>query len=163
MWLDPAYRLVQLQRAPWDVVSVQTVLENSTKLKDVLHRISQDAIPKLAYLLQRPLVRIAREAQRFARGIGVCGKSEITGALWVVLSPWLANNCVKGKTRIFTLLDMRIQKLKKTISEVAVREHLYFQLVTERQRFSEELRARGSRNPLGPDCSSQSGRFIDGP
>ena len=58
-----------------------------------------EAVPRLAYLLQRPLVRVAREAQRFARLYGLCSKHEIISSIRVILSPSLADTCIKAGHR----------------------------------------------------------------
>ncbi|XP_064480369.1 ankyrin repeat and BTB/POZ domain-containing protein 2-like [Ornithodoros turicata] len=114
VWVDNHSRLVELQHVPWNNHDVLRVLQNG-RLKDHLRRISMEVVPRLAFLLQRPLVRVAREAQRFARALGVCSKREISGALTVVLSPGLADSCVKACHRaaaIYTVSgdQMRLSK-----------------------------------------------------
>ena len=61
--------------------------------------IAMDILPRLSYYLQRTLVRLAREAQRLSRPVGVCGKENVLTALKVVLSPSLAISAVKGCLR----------------------------------------------------------------
>ena len=61
--------------------------------------IAIDILPRLSYYLQRTLVRLAREAQRLSKSIGVCGKENVLTALKVVLSPSLAMSAVKGCLR----------------------------------------------------------------
>jgi hypothetical protein len=58
-------------------------------------RVSIEAVPRLSYLLQRALVRLGREAQRLARPLGMCSKQEVAAALKIVLSPALADSCLK--------------------------------------------------------------------
>ncbi|XP_076362217.1 ankyrin repeat and BTB/POZ domain-containing protein 2-like [Tachypleus tridentatus] len=95
VWLDSHSRLVELQQLPWSNHDVLRVIQNG-RLKEYLSHISMETVPRLAYLLQRPLVRVAREAQRFSRSLGMCSKQEISGALKVVLSPALADSCIKA-------------------------------------------------------------------
>lgn len=54
-----------------------------------------ETIPRLSYLLQRALVRIAREAQRLSRPFHMCSKHEVASALKIVLCPALADSCIK--------------------------------------------------------------------
>lgn len=54
-----------------------------------------ETIPRLSYLLQRALVRIAREAQRLSKNLGVCSKQEISSALKITLCPALSDSCTK--------------------------------------------------------------------
>lgn len=57
-----------------------------------------ETIPRLSYLLQRALVRIAREAQRLSRPLHMCSKHEVASALKIVLCPALADSCIKVTT-----------------------------------------------------------------
>lgn len=66
------------------------------RLREHLGRISMETVPRLSYLLQRPLVRIARETQRLSKGLGMCTKQEVSGSLRIVLAPALADSCVKA-------------------------------------------------------------------
>lgn len=96
VWVDNLQaRLVEMQRAPWTNHDVLRVLQ-SGRLRDQRRKISMEVVPRLSFLLQRPLVRVAREAQRLSRPLGVCGKRQVSGALCVVLSPALAESCVSA-------------------------------------------------------------------
>lgn len=63
VWVDNHARLVEMQQVPWNNHDVLKVLQNG-RLKDHLRNISMEVVPRLSFLLQRPLVRVAREAQR---------------------------------------------------------------------------------------------------
>ncbi|CAG2171457.1 unnamed protein product [Oppiella nova] len=98
VWVDTHSRLVELQHIPWDTRDVLTVIQEG-RLQHQLSRISMDCVPRLSYLLQRPLVRIAVEAQRLAKPLGLCTKHEVCGAVRVLLSAQLADTCVKSGHR----------------------------------------------------------------
>lgn len=96
VWVDNLQsRLVEMQRPPWTNHDVLRVLQ-SGRLRDQRRKISMEVVPRLSFLLQRPLVRVAREAQRLSRPLGVCGKRQVSGALCIVLSPALAESCVSA-------------------------------------------------------------------
>ena len=75
------------------------MLFRSSRLRDNLERISMESVPRVSYLLQRALVRIAREVQRLSKMIGFCSKHEITSAFRIVLAPVLADSCIKACLR----------------------------------------------------------------
>lgn len=60
-----------------------------------MERVAMETIPRLSYLLQRALVRIAREAQRLSKSVGMCGKHQIASALRIILCPVLSDSCIK--------------------------------------------------------------------
>ncbi|KAH7968276.1 hypothetical protein HPB52_007309 [Rhipicephalus sanguineus] len=96
VWVDNLQsRLVEMQRPPWTNHDVLRVLQ-SGRLREQRRKISMEVVPRLSFLLQRPLVRVAREAQRLSRPLGVCGKRQVSGALCIVLSPALAESCVSA-------------------------------------------------------------------
>ncbi|XP_055376999.1 ankyrin repeat and BTB/POZ domain-containing protein 2 [Condylostylus longicornis] len=98
VWVDSHNRLVELQNPPWSqhcltrVIKIGRCRENSEK-------ISVEAIPRLGYLLQRALVRIAREIQRLSSCLGLCSKHEVASAFKIVLCPALADSCTKACLR----------------------------------------------------------------
>ncbi|CAL8072668.1 unnamed protein product [Orchesella dallaii] len=99
VWVDSHNRLVELQHYPWSNHDILKVIEKSSRLKDNLERISMETIPRISYLLQRALVRIARETQRLAKGSGFCSKVEVASALKIVLAPSIADSCSKACLR----------------------------------------------------------------
>jgi ankyrin repeat and BTB/POZ domain-containing protein 2 len=86
--------LVELQQLPWSNHDVLRVIQNG-RIKEHLERVSMETVPRLSYLLQRALVRIARETQRLTRPLAMCSKQEVCSALRIVLSPALADSCIK--------------------------------------------------------------------
>lgn len=96
VWVDSYNRLVELQQLPWSNHDVLRVIQNG-RIKEHLERVSMETVPRLSYLLQRALVRIARETQRLGRPLAMCSKQEVCSALRIVLSPALADSCIKVK------------------------------------------------------------------
>lgn len=75
IWVDSHNRLVELQHPPWSQHCILRVIRGG-RCSQHSERISTEAVPRLGYLLQRALVRIAREVQRLSSGIGLCSKHE---------------------------------------------------------------------------------------
>lgn len=98
VWVDSHNRLVELQHPPWSQQCILRVLRNGRCQQQAEH-LAVEAVSRLGYLLQRALVRIAREIQRFSSGVGLCSKQEVAGALKVVLSSSLADSCTKACLR----------------------------------------------------------------
>ncbi|XP_063530330.1 ankyrin repeat and BTB/POZ domain-containing protein 2 [Cydia strobilella] len=102
VWVDSHNRLVELRCVPWTASEMSRALQ-SGRCKDLAPRLAPDAPPRLAYLLQRALVRISREAQRLSQNFGFCSKYEVAGAFRIVLSTSLADTCIKGCQRAATM------------------------------------------------------------
>lgn len=98
VWVDSHNRLVELQNPPWSQHCIVRVLKEG-RCKEQSERISPEAIPRLGYLLQRALVRLAREVQRLSSVFGFCSKQEVAGAFRIVLCPALADSCIKACLR----------------------------------------------------------------
>ncbi|XP_075160334.1 ankyrin repeat and BTB/POZ domain-containing protein 2 isoform X2 [Haematobia irritans] len=98
VWVDSHNRLVELQHPPWSQHCIIKVLRDG-RCKEYAERISPDALSRLGYLLQRALVRIAREIQRLSSNLGMCSKQEVAGAFKIVLCPILADSCIKACLR----------------------------------------------------------------
>ena len=109
VWVDSHSRLVELQQLPWIHSDLMKVLRRTVEQDASLQAqdtIATDILPRLSYYLQRTLVRLAREAQRLSRPIGVCGKENVLTSLKVVLSPSLAISAVKGCLRSAAMFAM---------------------------------------------------------
>lgn len=98
VWVDSHNRLVELQHPPWSQHCVLRVIRGG-RCRENSERISAEAVPRLGYLLQRALVRVAREIQRLSVGLGLCSKHEVAGAFKIVLCPALADSCIKACLR----------------------------------------------------------------
>lgn len=112
VWVDSHSRLVELQQLPWTHSDLMKVLRRTMEQDPLLmpesvsDMIAIDILPRLSYYLQRTLVRLAREAQRLSKSIGVCGKENVLTALKVVLSPSLAISAVKVCLRSAAMFAM---------------------------------------------------------
>lgn len=105
IWVDSHNRLVELQHPPWSQHCISRVIR-SGRCSQHSERISTEAVPRLGYLLQRALVRIAREVQRLSIGIGLCSKHEVSGAFKIVLCPALSDSCIKACLRAAAMFSV---------------------------------------------------------
>lgn len=105
IWVDSHNRLVELQHPPWSQHCILRVIR-SGRCSQHSERISTEAVPRLGYLLQRALVRIAREVQRLSSGIGLCSKHEVSGAFKIVLCSALADSCIKACLRAAAMFSV---------------------------------------------------------
>uniref|UniRef100_T1JAW8 ABTB2/3 histone-like domain-containing protein n=1 Tax=Strigamia maritima TaxID=126957 RepID=T1JAW8_STRMM len=108
VWIDSHSRLVEVQHLPWSNHEILRVLQNG-RLDEAVERISMDVIPRLSYLLQRGLVRIAIEIQRFSRQLGLTSKQEVHSAFKVILAPALAHSCIQACFRAAAMLGGEAQ------------------------------------------------------
>lgn len=113
VWVDSHNRLVELRQLPWSHRDLQRVLQNG-RTREHMERVPTDAIPRLSYLLQRALVRIARETQRLAKPLGLCSKHEVLGALKIVLCPALADSCTKACLRAAVMFATSGDQLRQS-------------------------------------------------
>lgn len=98
VWIDSHNRLVELQHPPWSQHCILRVICTG-RCREQSESISLETIPRLGYLLQRALVRVAREIQRLSLGLSLCSKHEVAGAFKIVLCPPLADSCIKACLR----------------------------------------------------------------
>lgn len=62
-------KLTELYKVPWNERDVVSVLQKG-RTKESVGRIAVDVVPRLTYLLQRPLVRVVREMRRLSARLG---------------------------------------------------------------------------------------------
>ncbi|XP_042210223.1 ankyrin repeat and BTB/POZ domain-containing protein 2-like [Homarus americanus] len=115
VWVDSHNRLVELQQLPWSNHDVLRVVQQG-RVREQLDRVSMEAVPRLSYLLQRALVRVAREAQRLTRPLAMCSKQEVSSALKIVLSPALADSCIKACLRAAAMYTVCGDQLRQSKS-----------------------------------------------
>lgn len=106
-------RLVELGRAPWTDEQVEEVLQNCEELKKQSRSISYSSVQRLSYLLQRPLIRIVREARRLSLTYNKCTKHDLTAAMRIVLSYNLADLCLKAATKALSSYQMNAGNFKQ--------------------------------------------------
>lgn len=104
-------RLVVVERVPWSEMHVAKVLESSDRMKGIVKIIPHDIIQRISYLLQRPLVRIAKEAQRLSTAYGQCTKHEIHTAIKLILAQPLAETCIASAVRALSLFQMSSERV----------------------------------------------------
>ncbi|XP_067946441.1 ankyrin repeat and BTB/POZ domain-containing protein 2-like isoform X2 [Watersipora subatra] len=80
--------LPDLNQLPWTEAEVLSVLQRG-KFKDSCGNFSIEFLQRLSYLIQRPLVRIAREVERFSETCNKCSKHDMSSACKLILSPRL--------------------------------------------------------------------------
>lgn len=98
VWVDSHNRLVEIQNPPWSQQCIFRVIRGG-RCREHTERIMPETVPRLGYLLQRVLVRIAREIQRLCSDVGLCSKHEISGAFKIILCPALSDSCIKACLR----------------------------------------------------------------
>lgn len=105
VWIDSHNRLVELHNPPWTQNCILRVIRNG-RCREQSDRVTLETIPRLSYLLQRGLVRIAREVQRLSIGLGLCSKHEVASAFKIVLCPALADSCIKACLRAAAMFSV---------------------------------------------------------
>ena len=113
--LDTFPKLVDLERLPWGEQEVLNVLREG-RTKRYSGHITVEMMQRLAYLLQRPLVRIAREIQRLSLTFHSCTKHEVQTGIKVVLSQSLADSCLQACLKAVALYSMGSDSLKQSKS-----------------------------------------------
>ncbi|KAL1122546.1 hypothetical protein AAG570_002876 [Ranatra chinensis] len=119
VWVDSHNRLVELQQLPWSNHDVLKVLQ-SGRVRSSMEWVAMETVPRLSYLLQRALVRIGREAQRLSKPLAMCGKHEIASALRIILSPVLADSCIKACLRSGAGLHLSVGRFHRWMVDVRI-------------------------------------------
>ena len=112
---DRYNKLVDLERVPWTERDVLNVLREG-RTKDIANQISMDLVQRLSYLLQRPLVRICREAHRLSITFGKCTKHEIQTAMKAILARSLSESCFNACLKAVALCAMSGDSFKQSKS-----------------------------------------------
>ncbi|CAG9563213.1 unnamed protein product [Danaus chrysippus] len=123
VWVDSHNRLIELRCVPWTAGEVSRAIQ-AGRCRDIAPRMAPDSPSRLAYLLQRALVRIAREAQRLSQNFGFCSKHEVAGAFRIVLSTPLADSCIKGCQRAATMYATSVSAARRLGSAARARTGL---------------------------------------
>ncbi|XP_074647507.1 ankyrin repeat and BTB/POZ domain-containing protein 2-like [Tubulanus polymorphus] len=98
-------KLPNVDSVPWSLKDIHRVFRNG-RAKTFYQQIHSDVPDRFSYLLQRPLVRIAIQAQRLSSHFGICTKHELQTAVKTTLSGFLVESCLGAGHRAFTLFSM---------------------------------------------------------
>ena len=110
--------LPQLSELPWTLQDIAKVLRLG-RTRENFRAISPQAIERVSFLLQRPLLRIVREAKRLSVRYSKCSKQEIQTSIRLVLSLSLAKSCLALASKALSLYFMstdRFHRSKRTRS-----------------------------------------------
>jgi len=87
-------QLPETNQLPWMDSDVLLVLQNTdTKSSCNMANLSIECLRRFSYLLQRPLIRIAREAQRLSSYTNKCSKEIVESACRLILCKRLYDQC----------------------------------------------------------------------
>lgn len=114
--------LPELTQVPWTEADILLTLQGG-QLKYCCGNISIECLQRLSYLLQRPLIRIAREAQRLCVMYNKCTKHDIQTACKVILSPTLytqCNNLASQAIMIYSMSAKSNTNSKSTLSDLSL-------------------------------------------
>lgn len=115
VWLP---MLPPLDELPWTLQDISKVLRLG-RTRDHFRAISPQAVERVSFLLQRPLLRIVREAKRLSVRFSKCSKQEIQTSIRLVLSLSMAKTCLMLASKAFSLYSMssdRFRRSKRTRS-----------------------------------------------
>ena len=107
VYLEKCPKLVQdLGRdVPWNENEVLYVLREG-RTAHMSGHITVEMMQRIAFLLQRPLLRITQEAQRLSLRLNMCTKHEIETAVKLSLSRPIAQSCQQACAKALTLYTM---------------------------------------------------------
>lgn len=114
--------LPDLTQVPWTEGDVLSVLQRG-KFKDGCGNISIECLQRFTYLLQRPLIRIAREAARFSELYNKCSKHDIQSASKLILSSRLfeeSHNLASQSTLLYSLSTSGCNASKSSLCSLSL-------------------------------------------
>nr|XP_046235714.1 ankyrin repeat and BTB/POZ domain-containing protein BTBD11-A isoform X2 [Scatophagus argus] len=97
-------KLPELEDVPWSLGEVEGALRKDADL--MVGNPPPEVLARLATLITRALVRVAREAQRLSLRYAKCTKHEIQSAIKVVLSWTISVNCITAALSALSLYNM---------------------------------------------------------
>ncbi len=114
-YLDKFNKMVEVERVPWAEQEVLNILREG-RTKEFSGHITVEIMQRLAYLLQRPLGRIAKEMQRLSQTFCRCGRDEVHAAMKIVLARSLADSCLQACHKATALYAMSGDTFKSSKS-----------------------------------------------
>ena len=112
---DKYPKMVDPERVPWSEQEVLNSLREG-RTSHLSGHITVEIMQHTALLLQRPLMRITREAQRLSQTFCRCGREEISAAIKIVLARPLADRCLQACHKAAALYSMSGDTFKKSKS-----------------------------------------------
>ena len=111
-------KLPEMARVPWSEQEVLNVLREG-RTKHLCGHITVEMMQRLSFLLQRPLVRIAREIQRLSLTLNKCTKHEVHTAMKIVLCRKLSESSTQACHKALAVYAMSTHTHKQSKSERA--------------------------------------------
>lgn len=99
-------KLLDLDYIPWGEQEVLNILREG-RTKRFSGHITVEMMQKLSSLLHKPLIRVAREAQRFSSMFRRCTRHDLQSAMKVILSRPLYDSCLQACMKAVTLYGMK--------------------------------------------------------
>ena len=109
VWLP---MLPQVNEFPWTLQDISKVLRLG-RTREHFRAISPQAVERVSFLLQRPLLRIVREAKRISVRYSKCSKHEIQTSIRLVLSLSMARTCMTLASKAFSLYSMSSDRFRR--------------------------------------------------
>lgn len=110
VWLP---MLPHLNELPWTLQDISKVLRLG-RTRENFRAISPQVVERVSFLLQRPLLRIVREAKRLSVRYSKCSKQEIQTSIRLVLSLSMAKTCLTLASKAFSLYSMSSDRFRRS-------------------------------------------------
>lgn len=110
VWLP---MLPQLDELPWTLQDIAKVLRLG-RTRENFRAITPQAVERVSFLLQRPLLRIVREVKRLSVRYSKCSKQEIQTSIRLVLSLSMAKNCLILASKALSLYFMSTDRFRRS-------------------------------------------------
>ena len=101
-WDEWLPMLPSIDDLPWSLKDIAKVLRLG-RTREKFRAITPQAVERVSFLLQRPLLRIVREAKRLSFLFSKCSKQEMQTSIRLVLSLSLAKSCLSLASKALSL------------------------------------------------------------
>lgn len=101
-WDEWLPMLPSIDDLPWSLKDIAKVLRLG-RTREKFRAITPQAVERVSFLLQRPLLRIVREAKRLSFLYSKCSKQEMQTSIRLVLSLSLAKSCLSLASKALSL------------------------------------------------------------